>query len=236
MNSQNDIPILNVIRKRLVAAIAEHPSRRQLNMAPALTVLTAVAIVIVIAVFVATRSGANGRQLRVRDSVARPTATSSTISKGGAATADATTTVTASTPSPVTRTTIPKPPTSTTPTRGSTATTLPAPTTITLTFADRYRTAPVLVNKGTTIDVQLTGDSTAVWPSGPSSTDGAVVLYVSGSSSATSSQAQFVAIRSGTAQLTAIGGLPCMVPTTGSGALEGCPAVGILWTVTVQVR
>jgi hypothetical protein len=198
-----------------------------------------VVVVVAVGVFVAAQSGGNGRQLIVH---APPPGLAGLATENPTTTVTASTgdvaPVTATTAPPIARTTIPaaaSPTTATTRRRTaptSVATTLPNPGTITLTGADNGHS--VHVPQGTMIDVQLNGDSTWDWPTEPSSTDGAVVQHLSGSSSPTSSHATFVALSPGTAQLTATGGPACTIvpPTT---APEGCATLGYPWTVTVQV-
>lgn len=225
MNSHDEIPVLNVMRDKLVAAIAEHPNRRRrVRIAPVLTAATGVAIVALIALFVVTQNHGSGRRLTVR---------------GPLAGQEQTTTVTTAVPVPDTTTTTPPAPSTTIPPATvpptSVATTLPPPATVTVTVADNGRT--LRVRKGTTIQVQLNADPDKTWPKQPSSDDSAVVDLVSGTSSATSSEAKFEALNSGTAQLSALGAWRCPGPNTTPPppALTACTADAYDWGVTIEV-
>ncbi|MDT5386541.1 MAG: hypothetical protein QOE04_182 [Mycobacterium sp.] len=205
MSDNDDIPVLNVLREKMVPAIGERTRRRQrLSMPP--IVVAVVAVAVVAAVLFAAQPGDQTRHVTVGGpSSGQPTLPGpTTLGLGG---------------HPV-------------PSMGSTFTAVQTPTamaatataTIVLSAADRNRT--IAVTRGTVIDIHLDGDSTGIWPFAPTSSNGGVLQLFNASNSPTSSHAEYLASASGISVLRAGGGMPCS---------HGCVQLLLLWAVTVTV-
>jgi hypothetical protein len=250
VNDDNDIPILNVLRQQLVAGIADQESRRRrLPVAAIVAGAVATAVAVIAAVLLAGGSGGPGRQVVTRGPAGQPgqtTAagfhdTTTVTAVSGLPPAGPTTSARPAASTPIVQVAPPTHPgvTSSSPAATTTTAATATPTTVAsgpvlLTVANNQGT--IAVSPGTIINVHLDGGTASIWPTEPTSSDGAVLQHRSGSSIPTSSQSVFVAQARGTAQLAATGLPPCAVQPPPTGPPQACPAYAALWTATVTVR
>jgi hypothetical protein len=256
MTDDDDLPILNTIREKLVAGIAGHGGRRWRSQPRATArVGVGLAVAVAAAVVLLARPGASSHQVVVRgplaavatnpgDGSSRPSTDLIAPSGDPAAPGSTITTTTPATPSPPPGVAVGSPPgvsvsppAVTTPSTSATPT-VPPPrsglgTGVVLGMGDNGRS--ISVEPGTTVSVDLEQSGQLIWPHEATSSDRGVLSPAGASATSTSSHAAFDAVAPGTAQLTSYGVPPCAIQPPPTGAPVACPTIASPWSVTVTV-